>query len=133
MPQNPVCWFEIYVEDIERARRFYEAVLQVKLEKLNSTVPELWAFPQSFADYGAAGALAQIVQPGDEYGPFIRLLVRYMDFEIVASGHGGGVKIGPLPLIQRTEPVDMDLPLAVVAVCEGLVEHLRRSRSRQHP
>jgi hypothetical protein len=33
---------------------------------LNSTVPELWAFPQSFTNYGASGALAKMegVPPG---------------------------------------------------------------------
>jgi hypothetical protein len=60
MANNPVSWFEIYVQDMERARKFYEAMLQVKLEKLNSTVPELWAFPQSFTNYGASGALAKM-------------------------------------------------------------------------
>ncbi len=60
MAQNPVCWFEIYVQDMERAKRFYETVFQVKLEKLNSAVPELWAFPQSFENYGAAGALVKM-------------------------------------------------------------------------
>jgi uncharacterized protein len=51
MANNPVNWFEIYVQEMERAREFYEAMLQTKLKKLNSTVPELWAFPQSFTDY----------------------------------------------------------------------------------
>jgi predicted enzyme related to lactoylglutathione lyase len=60
MANNPVSWFEIYVQDMERARKFYEAMLQVKLEKLNSTVPELWVFPQSFTNYGASGALAKM-------------------------------------------------------------------------
>ena len=60
MANNPVSWFEIYVQDMERARKFYEAMLQVKLQKLNSTVPELWAFPQSFTNYGASGALAKM-------------------------------------------------------------------------
>ena len=32
---NAVGWFEIYVEDMERARRFYETVLGVKLERLD--------------------------------------------------------------------------------------------------
>ena len=36
MANNPVVWFEIYVEDIERAKKFYEDVLQTKLEKLNN-------------------------------------------------------------------------------------------------
>ncbi len=60
MANNPVSWFEIYVQDMERAKKFYEATLQVKLQKLNSTVPELWAFPQSFTDYGSSGALAKM-------------------------------------------------------------------------
>ena len=60
MADNPVNWFEIYVQDMERARRFYEAMLQTKLEKLNSTILELWAFPQSFTSYGASGALAKM-------------------------------------------------------------------------
>jgi predicted enzyme related to lactoylglutathione lyase len=60
MANNPVSWFEIYVQDMERAKRFYEAMLQTKLEKLNSTVLELWAFPQSFTSYGTSGALAKM-------------------------------------------------------------------------
>ena len=31
---NPVGWFEIYVQDMERARKFYEEVFQVKLEDM---------------------------------------------------------------------------------------------------
>jgi predicted enzyme related to lactoylglutathione lyase len=60
MANNPVGWFEIYVQDMERAKKFYEEVFQIKLNKLNSSVPELWAFPQSFTDYGASGALAKM-------------------------------------------------------------------------
>ena len=59
MKSNPVGWFEIYVQDMERARKFYEAMLQITLGKLNSTIPELWTFPQSFTNYGASGALAK--------------------------------------------------------------------------
>ena len=60
MTANPAVWFEIYVQDMERARKFYEGVLQVKLNKLKSSLPELWAFPQSFSEYGASGALAKM-------------------------------------------------------------------------
>jgi len=60
MTHNPVDWFEIYVQDMERAKKFYEGVFQVKLNKLNSSAPELWAFPQSFTNYGASGALAKM-------------------------------------------------------------------------
>jgi len=36
MQNNPVIWFEIYEQDMERAKRFYESVFQVKLERLNA-------------------------------------------------------------------------------------------------
>ena len=32
--QNPVGWFEIYVQDMPRATAFYQTVLGVTLEKL---------------------------------------------------------------------------------------------------
>lgn len=32
---NPVGWFEIYVHDMERARKFYEEVFQVRLEDMS--------------------------------------------------------------------------------------------------
>ncbi len=34
MKPNPVGWFEIYVQDMKRAKTFYEAVLQGKLEQI---------------------------------------------------------------------------------------------------
>jgi predicted enzyme related to lactoylglutathione lyase len=45
MPINPAGWFEIYVQDMPRAKKFYEAVLQVELKLLNASSPELWSFP----------------------------------------------------------------------------------------
>jgi len=62
MANNPVIWFEIYVQDMGRAKKFYEAVLQVKLEKLKSPGPELelWAFPMAMNVPGAAGALVKM-------------------------------------------------------------------------
>jgi predicted enzyme related to lactoylglutathione lyase len=32
MQSNPVVWFEIYVQDMQRAKKFYEAVLLVSAE-----------------------------------------------------------------------------------------------------
>lgn len=57
---NPVGWFEIYVQDMDRAKAFYESVFDVKLEKLGAEQPELWKFPQSMNSYGASGALANV-------------------------------------------------------------------------
>jgi predicted enzyme related to lactoylglutathione lyase len=63
MQANPVGWFEIYVQDMERARKFYEAVLKVNLEKLDSPGPgmnEMWSFPMQENATGASGALAKM-------------------------------------------------------------------------
>jgi predicted enzyme related to lactoylglutathione lyase len=62
MTTNPVGWFEIYVEDMERAKKFYENVFQTKLEKLNNPALEMWAFPMVKDGMGASGAL--IKMPG---------------------------------------------------------------------
>lgn len=63
MKKNPVGWFEIYVQDMTRARSFYEAVLAVKLSALESPEPSvatMWAFPIVKDGIGAAGALASM-------------------------------------------------------------------------
>lgn len=60
MRENPVGWFEIYVQDLDRARAFYERVLGVTLTRLNSPVIEMWAFPSSFEKPGSAGALVKM-------------------------------------------------------------------------
>ncbi|NJM99043.1 MAG: VOC family protein [Phormidesmis sp. RL_2_1] len=62
MEFNPVVWFEIYVQDMDRATKFYETVLDVKLERLNSPAPdiEMMAFPMGMERAGASGALAKM-------------------------------------------------------------------------
>ena len=63
MSGNPVAWFEIYVEDMERARKFYEQVFGVTLERLNDpsdTAVTMWSFPSSMEAYGASGALVHM-------------------------------------------------------------------------
>jgi predicted enzyme related to lactoylglutathione lyase len=57
---NPVGWFEIYVDDMARAKAFYERVFEVKLQRLNSPDVELWSFPMSSDTPGAAGALVKM-------------------------------------------------------------------------
>ena len=60
MKSNPVGWFEIYVQDIARARAFYEGVLGTKLERLPSPEVEMWSFPMQPTASGAAGALVRM-------------------------------------------------------------------------
>jgi predicted enzyme related to lactoylglutathione lyase len=59
MTANPVRWFEIYVQDLPRALRFYETVFATKLDRLPAGDLEMWAFPQSMESPGAAGTLVK--------------------------------------------------------------------------
>jgi predicted enzyme related to lactoylglutathione lyase len=59
MNSNPAVWFEIYVQDMERAKRFYEAMLGVTLQKLTSGDLDMWAFPHKAENPGAPGALVR--------------------------------------------------------------------------
>ncbi|MFC4740501.1 VOC family protein [Flavobacterium ponti] len=61
-PQNPVYWFEIYVEDMNRAQKFYETVLDVNLTSLPTpeTIEDslsMMAFPSNQNGPGSSGAL----------------------------------------------------------------------------
>lgn len=60
MNGNPVGWFEIYVEDMERAKAFYGGVFETRFEKLNSGDLDMWAFPSDMEAYGAGGALVKM-------------------------------------------------------------------------
>ena len=60
MSGNPVGWFEIYVQDMARARAFYEAVLGRKLQKLESADLEIWAFDSQQDRYSTGGALVHM-------------------------------------------------------------------------
>ena len=55
-----VGWFEIYVQDMDRARTFYEKTFDTKLERMESPGVELWAFPMVHGGSGAAGALVKM-------------------------------------------------------------------------
>ena len=66
MVKNAVCWFEIYVDDMPRARAFYEAVLGQELTRLDTPgeqkdfpQPEMWAFPMNEVP-GASGAICKM-------------------------------------------------------------------------
>ena len=60
MRPNSVGWFEIYVQDMARARAFYEAVFGITLEKLPVGDLEMWAFPMNGEATGASGALVHM-------------------------------------------------------------------------
>ena len=60
MSANPVGWFEIYVQDINRAKAFYQAVFHRTFEKLNAEEPEMWAFNGDMSQPGTNGTLVKM-------------------------------------------------------------------------
>lgn len=62
--RNIVGWFEIYVQDMERAKKFYESVFNLRLTELPSPVVKMLAFPMNPEAPGAPGALVHM--PGVE-------------------------------------------------------------------
>lgn len=65
MKTNPVVWFEIYVDDLPRARKFYEKVFNVVLNELPTpdhvdNAMKMLAFPQNMEGMGASGVLVKM-------------------------------------------------------------------------
>lgn len=66
MKANPVGWFEIYVQEMPRAKAFYESVFQgalTPMESPDANAPpgmEMMAFPSNMEGPGASGALVKM-------------------------------------------------------------------------
>lgn len=66
---NPVNWFEIYVDDIDRARKFYETVLNkpmVELARPEGMDSRMISFPSVEEGRNTTGAIVQMagMKPG---------------------------------------------------------------------
>ena len=90
MAQNPVGWFEIYVQDMERARTFYASVLQVELQDLKNPGMDMWTFPMNPTGARASGALVKT--PGIPSGGNSTLV--YFHCEDYATEAGRVVEAG---------------------------------------
>ena len=107
MQNNPVAWFEIYVQDMDRAKAFYEAVLQITLKHLAPPEDQpaeqaitMCAFPMSDGHYGASGALAKMegVTPGGG-GTLVYFSCEDCALEAArAAEHGGSVVQEKMPI-----------------------------------
>ena len=58
---NAIGWFDIYVQDMDRAVRFYQDVFQIGLQEIVDPTGEtkMMSFPGDMKTYGASGALVQ--------------------------------------------------------------------------
>lgn len=60
---NPVVWFEIYVDNMQRATQFYETIFELTLDDLpNPTEDDMQmkTFPGNMDVYGGNGALVKM-------------------------------------------------------------------------
>ncbi|MCH4822705.1 VOC family protein [Gramella lutea] len=62
--ENPVVWFEIYTNDLDRAKKFYETVFKVELTELENPEGDglkMFSFPGDMESKGrASGALVHV-------------------------------------------------------------------------
>ncbi|MDW3222861.1 MAG: VOC family protein [Paracoccaceae bacterium] len=95
---NAVGWFDIYVDDMERAVTFYETVLGAKLEAMGDPTGEsrMMSFPGDMSSYGAAGALTKSPhsKPGVG-GTTIYFMAQDCAVEEARVAEAGGVVIRP--------------------------------------
>lgn len=86
MNSNSVGWFEIYVQDMDRAKSFYETVFDVKLTQLEVPDPniEMWSFPMIEGATGCPGALAKM-EGVDSGGSGIMIYFSSADCAVEAS------------------------------------------------
>ncbi|MER2519445.1 MAG: VOC family protein [Bdellovibrionales bacterium] len=103
MQSNAVVWFEIYVQDMQRAKKFYEAVLDVKLEHMPAPTSEfdmeMWAFPSDKEvapkSYGACGMLVKMNDCNPSAGSGTIIYFASQDCAVEASrvAANGGVVV----------------------------------------
>jgi len=92
---NPVNWFMIPVKDLEKAKKFYEAVIDDELSRSEMGPMKMAWFPMTNGAPGAAGALVK----GEGYvpshaGTLVYLHVKDIDDTMARiKVHGGRVLI----------------------------------------
>jgi predicted enzyme related to lactoylglutathione lyase len=113
MKPNPVGWFEIYVQDMARAKAFYEAVFQGSLEQLpppesveqecadSGMEMEMLTFPMSQEGYGAPGALVRMTGVPSGGGTLVYFTCADCAEEAArAAANGGSVFKEKMPIGQ---------------------------------
>ena len=99
MQQNAIGWFDIYVNDMDRAESFYRTVLQREFEQISDPTDEsvvMRGFVTEMDCYGAGGALVK----RDGAGPVTGGTIVYFGVEDCAVGESrvasaGGQVINP--------------------------------------
>lgn len=96
---NPVYHFEIPVTDMDRAVRFYETVLDVRLTRRTVDGYEMAFFPRADGAPGASGALAK----GDVYVPSKTGAIVYFDVPDLDAALARATALGAKTLYPKTD------------------------------
>lgn len=95
---NAIGWFDIFVDDLDRAVTFYQTVLNSKLEPIGDPTGEtqMMSFPADMSSYGAGGALSKSphASPGVG-GTIVYFSAEDCATEEVRVSAAGGVVIRP--------------------------------------
>lgn len=93
---NPVNWFEIPVNDLKRAKAFYEEVLEIEVVEAEMGPNKMGWFPMEMGAPGSPGTLIQ----GEGYTPsqtgsLVYLHVDQIDATLERINSAGGATLMP--------------------------------------
>ncbi|MBU2942908.1 VOC family protein [Shimia thalassica] len=95
---NAIGWFDIYVDNMDRAIAFYEAMLETKLEPIIDPTGEsqMMSFPAEMSAYGAGGALTKTPHAGPGVGgTIVYFMVEDCAVQQQRAQEAGGTIIRP--------------------------------------
>lgn len=93
--KNPFTWVEIYVEDMSRAQKFYESVLQIEMIPMQAPGEygdlEMLSFPWAQGESNISGALCKTseMKPGTG-GTLVYFACEDCEIETSRVEHAGG-------------------------------------------
>lgn len=100
MDRNFVGWFEIPVNDMERAVKFYNTIFNIKLTQMETGDLEMFSFPFVEGGYGAGGAL---VKHADFYTPSIDGILLYFATDNIDKVLQSVLQVGGKVLQERKQ------------------------------
>lgn len=95
MEHNMVGWFEIPVEDMERARKFYEEVFDISISVHDLGGIIMGWFPGVQGKTGSSGSLVkhEMYIPSDTAGPLLYFSCKDLATELAKVTNAGGTII----------------------------------------
>ena len=101
MKHSNIIWFEIPVQNLDRAVRFYSAILGMPIEKQMLLDKEYGIFKRENTGVGGVLVKKDNIIPGS--GITLFFYVNILSDAIEAAGNNGGKVITPKTLIKQTD------------------------------